>query len=95
MKTKVVNIRKVKEYDVYIGRLSPFGNPFRIGRDGTREEVLEKFEEYFDHRMSHDLLFRAVVHELSGKVLACYCKPKRCHGDIIAKYLNERCKNEP
>lgn len=92
--TRVVNIRKTKEYDVYIGRPSPAGNPFRIGPDGTREEVLEKFQKYFDRRMKHDLLFRAYIHELSGKVLGCYCKELSCHGDIIAKYLNERCRNE-
>ncbi|PIW12451.1 MAG: hypothetical protein COW35_01440, partial [Candidatus Infernicultor aquiphilus] len=30
-------------YDVYIGRPSKWGNPFTIGKDGTRSEVIEKY----------------------------------------------------
>ena len=37
-------VNKYKEYyDIYIGRGSPYGNPFVIGKDVTREEVIEKF----------------------------------------------------
>jgi len=86
--TTVVNIRKTKEYDVYIGRPSPFGNPFIIGKDGTRDEVVAKYRPYFYRRMARDMLFRAAVHSLAGKVLGCYCKPKPCHGDVIAEYLD-------
>ena len=43
--TKVVNKYK-HVYDVYIGRGSKWGNPFVIGKDGTREEVINKYEEY-------------------------------------------------
>ena len=90
MKTKVVNIRKTKEYDVFIGRPSPFGNPFRIGPDGTRDEVVAKYRPYFYQRMARDILFRAAIHSLAGKVLGCYCdEGEACHGrDVIAEYLN-------
>ena len=45
METKVVN--KYKEsYDVYIGRGSIWGNPFIIGKDGDRDEVIKKYEDY-------------------------------------------------
>lgn len=91
--TTVVNIRHTKLYDVYIGRPSPAGNPFKIGPDGTREDVMAKYQKYFDHRMTHDLLFRACIHEMSGKILGCYCKLLPCHGDIIAEYLNRRALN--
>ncbi len=45
----VVHCKKEK-YDVYIGRAvprsglkaSPWGNPFVIGKDGTRDEVMGK-----------------------------------------------------
>lgn len=33
---------------VYIGRGSPWGNPFIIGKDGTRDEVIAKYEAYLD-----------------------------------------------
>ena len=42
---KVVNKYK-EDYDVYIGRGSKWGNPYRIGEDGTREEVIEKYRLY-------------------------------------------------
>ena len=39
MKTIVVNLNKDK-YDAFIGRGSLLGNPYVIGMDGTREEVI-------------------------------------------------------
>ena len=41
--TKVVNKYK-QPYDIYIGRGSKWGNPFIIGQDGNREEVINKYE---------------------------------------------------
>ena len=87
--TTVVNIRHTKLYDVYAGRPSPAGNPFRIGPDGTREDVVAKYQKYFDDRIQHDPTFRAYIHGLAGKVIGCYCKPLPCHCDIIAEYLNK------
>ena len=65
---------------------SPFSNPFKIGRDGTREDVLEKFEALMRQRLevSPHLLF-----ELKGKTLGCWCKPDTCHGDILMKLMLE------
>ena len=82
--TRVVHCKR-EPYDVYIGRPSKWGNPFKSGRDGTLEEVLEK---YYDHIMSRpDLL--AALPELEGKVLGCWCNPKPCHGDILVGLLQE------
>lgn len=87
LKTIVVNKYKEK-YDVYIGRPSSFGNPFAIGKDGTRDEVIDKFEDYFHNRLQTDDSFKKEVLSLSGLKLGCFCKPLRCHGDVIAEYLN-------
>lgn len=73
---------------VYIGRPSKWGNPFVIGRHGSREEVILKFEEYW-HSDGGAMLRVAAIQELTDKVLGCWCKPERCHGDIIAGYVNE------
>jgi hypothetical protein len=78
--TKVVNIYHKVPYDVYIGRPSKWGNPFLIGKDGTREEVLEKYREWIIKQ--RDLM--DALPEIRGKTLACYCSPKGCHGDILA-----------
>jgi len=86
--TKIVHIKENK-YDVYIGRGSIFGNPFRIGRNGDRKTVIEKYKKYFYDRIMRDEDFYHAVCELKDKVLACYCKPLACHGDIIKEYLEK------
>jgi len=82
-KTKVVNIKST--YDVYIGRPSKWGNPFSIGNDGTRKEVIEKYERYI--RSNRELM--QDIPELRNKRLGCFCKPLACHGDILVKLLEE------
>jgi hypothetical protein len=74
----VKNIRR-DEYDVLIDRSSKWGNPFIIGKDGTREEVIEKYRRYI---MSNESL-RNSVKELENKRLGCHCSPKACHGDVL------------
>jgi mRNA interferase HigB len=70
---------------VYIGRkfgaheASEFQNPFVIGKDGTRKEVVQMYNEYIKSRP--DLLAKAK--ELAGKILGCYCAPELCHGDVL------------
>lgn len=87
-KTTVVNVHK-EPYDVCIMRSSILGNPFVIGRDGTREEVVEKFKKYFVHCMLTDSNFRAAVENLRGKKIGCCCSPAACHGDVYAEFLNQ------
>jgi len=84
METKVVHCKR-ESYNTYIGRSSKFGNPFTIGKDGTREEVIEKYEKYL--RGNKELMDSII--DLDGKVLGCWCKPKACHGDIIIKVIKE------
>lgn len=97
MSTRVVHCRH-EPYDVYIGRAAPrFGlpqskwaNPFRIGRDGTREECIEKYRAYLLGRP--DLL--EDLEELRGKVLGCWCKPEACHGDVLVELLEKSRRGE-
>ena len=70
---------------VYIGRPSKWGNPFKIGVDGTREEVVKKYEEYI--RKTPALL--ESLSELVGKDLVCWCAPQLCHGDVLIKLIKE------
>lgn len=80
----VVHCKKEK-YDVYIGRPSIWGNPFEIGKDGNREEVIEKYKKYLETKP--ELMERAKK-ELKGKILGCFCAPQPCHGDILAQIAN-------
>ena len=85
--TSIVNIKKHK-CDVYCGRGSSYGNPFRIGYDGTRDEVIKKYKEYFYKKILTDSIFRDKVLELKGKILGCYCFPLACHCEVIVEYLD-------
>jgi hypothetical protein len=81
---EVVNIRK-SAYDVLIARPSKWGNPFIVGRDGSREQVIRMYDVHVRRRP--DLL--AALPELVGKRLGCYCKPEACHGDVLIRLLKE------
>lgn len=81
---KVVHCKR-EPYDIYIGRPGPYGNPFVMPRDGNREEVIQKFEAYA--RALPNLL--DILEELNGKVLACWCSPLACHGDVWVKLCKE------
>lgn len=91
----VVHVRKAP-FDEYIGRACPRGrdarlrtdsrwaNPFKIGEDGSREEVIQKYREWF---WQQDELVSALP-ELKGKTLGCWCAPEACHGDLLASWAN-------
>lgn len=67
----------------YIGRPSPLGNPFIIGRDGTRNEVVAKYRHWLWQQMQSDPSMLRLVAELAGRDLVCWCAPLPCHGDVL------------
>ena len=69
---------------VYVGRPSKWGNPYVIGKDGTRKEVVNKYKLYFYAR--HDLVLS--LHELRNKDLACWCSRELCHADFLVELAN-------
>lgn len=81
---KVVNCRGGNEdWDVYVGRPTIWGNPFKAGRDGTREEVIAMYRIYLKASRLYDMLYT-----LRGKDLACWCAPKPCHADVLVELAN-------
>ncbi len=78
MPTSVVHMRR-EPYDVYIGRPSKWGNPFTVEEHG-RENAIVKYR----HWLYASGLIKDIG-ELKGKVLGCWCKPKPCHGDVLAE----------
>lgn len=84
---KVLNKRtdKIPANAVYVGRPTKWGNPFIIGRDGTREEVIAKYADWLDGMMYNGLLD---LDELQGKDLVCWCAPLPCHADILLEMAN-------
>eukprot|EP00392_Amoebophrya_sp_AT5.2_P017787 g18199.t1 len=81
---EIAEWRRQDERNIYVGRGSKWGNPFKVGRDGNREEVLEKYEAYL--RSSG---LRSKVGELKGKRLGCFCHPFPCHADILKQAIEE------
>lgn len=87
-KTTLINIHHDRwRKHIYIGRGSAFGNPYVIGKDEDREEVIEKYKKWFYKRINNERFLKQVL-ELKGEVLGCYCHPLPCHGDIIIEFLN-------
>jgi hypothetical protein len=80
--SSVVHCKKAP-FNVYIGRPSQWGNPFTIGKDGTREEVIAKYREW----ISDQPLMIARLRNLKGKILGCWCHPKPCHGDVLIELI--------
>lgn len=70
--------------NTYIGRGSPWGNPYRIGLDGDRETVIRKYHTYL--RRTPELL--AEIYRLRGHDLVCFCAPMPCHGDVLFYLAN-------
>jgi hypothetical protein len=90
-----LNDKPRPHYDVYIGRrqwcgkelfgASPWANYFSVRRYG-RDGALARYEQKM--RSSPELMAR--LPELEGKVLACWCAPAPCHGDVLLQLLAER-----
>ena len=81
---RVVHFKK-ESFDIYIGRPSKWGNPYAVGEDGTRSEVIRKYE-WWIRKQPH---LMNSLHELKGKTLGCWCAPKACHGDVLVKLVKE------
>jgi hypothetical protein len=75
------------EGSVYIGRPSKWGNPFVIGRDGNRTQVIERYRQFI---LTQPHLMQA-LNELKGRDLVCFCKPQACHGDVLIELANRPC----
>jgi hypothetical protein len=93
MSTTVVNVKTSRQFDVYIGRVRTkdapglWGNPFKIGQDGNRAQVIAKFRAFFYAPEQAELRHLVKTH-LTGMRLGCFCKPLACHGDIYAEYCD-------
>lgn len=81
---------QMSENTVYIGRPSKWGNPFKIGRDGDREQCLALFKASLIKRMKvGEAVIEQIKKELKGKNVACWCSVDQvCHGDVLLKLAN-------
>lgn len=84
MHPRVVKVRSNVKADIYIGRTragqSKWGNPFKLKRHGVAT-----FRRYLDYLRDRPELVADAKTELKGLVLACWCAPGPCHGDVLAR----------
>lgn len=79
--------------DVYIGRDfggwagSKYANPFPIDRNHDREEALTRYAGWLRREIQAGRITAQELSALDGKRLGCWCKPKPCHGDILAQFV--------
>ena len=70
---------------VRIDRRTRFGNPFVVGRHGTREEVIALYRAELWRRIRAGEVSLEELASLHGKTLACHCAPLPCHGEVLAR----------
>jgi len=77
--------KRTTDTQIYVGRRTKWGNPYKIGEAGSREEVVALFEKYLAEILKYDPDF---CEPLRGKDLVCWCAPLACHADILIKVAN-------
>lgn len=104
--TFLVNKKNCNDWDIDIGRPSPWGNlwshqknskaPFIVS---SRKEAVENHSKWLEGTDFTDVYQKERkwilnnLHKLEGKIIACYCTPLLCHG---INYINmiEKQKNK-
>lgn len=61
---------------------SKWHNPFKISKDLSREESINKYRLYITTKITNGELN---LDELKDKVLGCWCRPAYCHGDVLVE----------
>lgn len=92
--TSVVNV-KIDEYDIYVGRKNKtynlkqyiYANPFKLERERDRDHIYNLYERWlkFQYRWQEKCDMDWQLDFLKGKRLGCWCSPKKCHADLLAK----------
>lgn len=107
MSGRVVYVLSGVDYEVYVGRAmprydlpeSPWANPYKIGRDGDRAEVLALYEEYVRETFGLERIWLAFGYP--APVLACWCAnrngtpltladPEVCHAQILLRLAGQK-----
>ena len=63
---------------------SKWANPFKIGLDGRRAEVIAKYRAWLVQQPA----LMAALPELRGQDLACRCAPLPRHADVLLELAN-------
>jgi hypothetical protein len=79
---------------IYVGRPSPLGNPYLLGRDGNREEVIAQYRRWYWAQLQSPgspqerELRRLLAQAQSGELeLLCWCAPLPCRAEVVRSAL--------
>ena len=75
----------LKKGAIRIDRQTEWGNPFKIGEHGTRDEVIALYQKDLWKRIRSEQISLTDLAALNGKDMACHCSPKACHGDVLSR----------
>ncbi len=70
---------------VRVDRRTPWGNPYVVGRDGSRSRVIARFRRHLWQRIRAGDIDLHELAALHGRDLACWCHPKPCHAEVLAR----------
>ena len=70
-------------------KASIFANPYKIDKNTSRKEVLEKYKKYIIEKILNDKFLYLELLKLRGKNLGCWCHPEPCHGDILLELIEK------
>ena len=86
----IVNRRNGRVAGVYVGRPAVLGNPYGIGPDGSRHNVVDKYRAWLREQYRHDGAVRRALRTLARRYLTdgqltliCWCAPQPCHAEVI------------
>jgi hypothetical protein len=89
---EVVNLAHCKDWgrddgDIIVDRRTPYGNKYRMmdDSDSERRRVCDQYSDWLGARLkkSPDFLLPLI----GAKRLGCWCAPKRCHAESIARAI--------
>jgi hypothetical protein len=74
---------------------SIFANPYKITTSETRDTVIKKYRQYILKKIYTETEYQKQFSELKksvetqGKNLGCWCKPEKCHGDVLLELIEK------
>jgi hypothetical protein len=72
-----------------ITSISNFANPYKIGKDGTRDEVIQKYKTFITEKVKDDIILQQELIKMKNKNLGCWCFPEPCHGNVLLELIDK------
>lgn len=96
---RIVNIKNYNSVEgerfIRVDRKSILGNPFYMHNESERDDVCDKYQDYFNRQITKspeffkEVLDIATISLEEDVALGCWCYPKRCHAEVIKEFIEE------